>query len=96
MQVGLIAEFKVSAADLDRFLAAAKQELLAVRSKEPGCLRFDVFVLDERQGRGAFVEVFADDEAAKQHRELPHFKEFFAAIETINVEWSTRHGRLIE
>ena len=71
-------------------------ELLAVRSKEPGCLRFDVFVLDESQGRGAFVEVFADDEAAKKHRELPHFKESFAAIETINVEWSTRHGRLIE
>lgn len=66
MQVGLIAEFEVRAKELGRFIDAARQELLAVRENEPGCLRFDVIVFDEAEGRGAFVEVFADQDAAKR------------------------------
>ena len=96
MQVGLVAEFEVPAKDLDRFLDAARQELSAVRNDEPGCLRFDVIVFDEGEGRGVFVEVFADEEAARAHRELPHFKAFFDAIEDIDVQWTPRRGRAIE
>jgi len=36
MQVALIAEFEVAAKDRDKFPAAAKQELEAVRKNEPG------------------------------------------------------------
>ena len=96
MQVGLIAEFEVPAKDFDRFVAAARQELLAARKNEPSCLRFDVIVFDEGEGRGAFVEVFADQDAAQKHRELAHFKEFFDEIEDIDVQWTTHRGKAIE
>jgi quinol monooxygenase YgiN len=72
------------------------QELRTVRKNEPGCLRFDVIVFDDGEGRGAFVEVFADQESAKKPRELPHFREFFDAIEDIDVKWTTYRGRAIE
>jgi len=96
MQVGLIAEFEVPAKDFDKFIGAAREELLAVRKNEPGCLRFDIIIFDEGDGRGAFIEVFADQEAAAKHQELTHFKEFFDAIEDIDVKWTTHHGRAIE
>jgi len=95
MQIGLIAMFQVPANDVGRFLAAARQELQAVREHEPGCLRFDIIVFDEAEGRGAFVEVFADENAAEKHRELMHFKEFFAAIDDIDVQWTTNRGEAI-
>ncbi len=95
MQVGLIAEFKVPTEHLDGFLAAAREELVAVRENEPGCLRFDVIVFDEGEGRGVFVEVFADQEAAQNHRELPHFKAFFDAIKDMNVQWTANRGEAI-
>ena len=96
MQIGLIAEFEVPAKGFAKFIAAARQELISVRKNEPGCLRFDVIVFDEEKGRGAFVEVFADRAAAERHRELPHFKKFFDAIEDIDVKWTTHRGRAIE
>ena len=95
MQVGLIAEFEVPAKDFAKFIAAARQEQISVRENESGCLRFDVIVFDEGKGHGAFVEVFADQAAAEQHRELPHFKEFFAEIEDIDVKWTKNRGRAI-
>ena len=95
MPVALIAEFEVPAEDLDRFIDAARQELLAVRENEPGCLRFDVVLFEEGRGRGAFVEVFADRQAAVKHRELAHFKDFFDAIAGIDVRWTTRHGEAL-
>ena len=96
MQVGLIAQFQVPANDFDKFIAAARQELIDARKNEPGCLRFDVLVFDDGEGCGAFLEVFADQEAADRHRELAHFKEFFSAIEGIDVQWTTHRGRAIE
>ena len=92
MQIALIAEFEIDPSDKQRFLAAAEQELKAVRESEPGCLRFDVVLFDNKNGSGAFVEVFADQAAAEKHRELPHFKEFFEVIEDIDVNWTTRQG----
>ena len=95
MHVGLIAEFKVPSRNLDGFLSAARQELMAVRKNEPGCLRFDVIIFDEEEGSGVFVEVFADQEAAQIHRELPHFSAFFDAIKEMDVQWTARRGEAI-
>lgn len=91
-QIALIAEFKIDAADQEKFLVAAEQELRDARKNEPGCLRFDVILFDEEDGNGAFVEVFADQAAADKHRELSHFKQFFDAINDIDVTWKTRRG----
>ena len=96
MQVGLIAEFEVPEKDLGSFVAAARQELRAVRKNEPGCLRFDVIVFDEGEGRGAFVEIFADQDAAQKHREHAHFKQFFDEIKGIDVQWTMHLGKAIE
>ena len=96
MQVGLIAEFEVPTKDFDRFLAAAQRELQAARENEPGCLRFDVIVFDEVEGGGAFVEVFADQDAAQEHRKLAHFKAFFDQIDDIEVQWTIHRGKALE
>jgi quinol monooxygenase YgiN len=92
MQIGLVAEFKVPASNMERFLNAAHEELRAVRETEPGCLRFDIIVFDERDGRGAFVEVFADQAAAELHRELPQFGKFFGDIVDLEVQWTAKRG----
>ena len=96
MQVGLIAEFKVPASNMQRFLYAAREELRAVRENEPGCLRFDVVVFDDDEGRGAFVEVFADQAAADLHRELPHFGRFFKEVADLDVHWTPHRGQALE
>ena len=95
MQIGLVAEFKVAIKDLSGFLAAARDELKAVRVNEPGCVRFDVIVFDEEEGTGVFVEVFADQDAAQQHRELPHFTAFFDAISEMDVQWTAHRGEAL-
>ena len=91
-QVALVAEFEVSAGDLDRFLSAAKSELEAVRASEPGCLRFDVVLFDEEPGNGVFIEVFEDQAASTAHRSTPHFEAFFRDISGIDVKWHIRRG----
>jgi quinol monooxygenase YgiN len=96
MQVGLIAEFSVPGRDFDRFIAAARKELVTARKNEAGCLRFDIIVFNEVEGRGAFIEVFEDQSAREQHRELAHFQEFFETIDDIKVEWTSHEGRAIE
>ena len=95
MQVALIAEFRVPTEHLDSFLVAARAELVAVRLNEPGCIRFDVIVFDEGEGSGVFVEVFADQDAAHRHRELPHFAAFFDAIKDMRVQWNARRGEAL-
>ena len=96
MQLAMVAEFEVSARDLDAFIGAARRDLLAVRKNEPGCLRFDVIVFDEGEGRGAFVEVCTDPDAAQAHMEFSHFKGFFNAIKGIDVQWKLHPGKAIE
>ena len=92
-QIALIAEFELHPNGMESFLAAAEQELEAVRENEPGCVRFDVILYDGKEGTGAFVEVFADEEAADKHRDYPHFNEFFDAIKDIDVKWTARRDR---
>jgi quinol monooxygenase YgiN len=91
----MIAEFEVPTSNLDKFLAAAQQEIKAVRANEPDCLRFDVLVFDEDKGRGAFIGVFADQEAFDKHGDYVHFKEFFSEIDDFDVTWTVRRGNAI-
>lgn len=94
-ELALVAEFQVEAQGLELFLAAAKREMRAVRTREPGCLGFDVILFDEGTGEGAFVEVFRDQAAVDAHRETPHFAAFFEEIADLEVTWSVRRGMAV-
>lgn len=94
-QRALIADFELNPSDMEIFLTAAQQELQAARNNEPGCLRFDVLLFDEKEGTGAFVEVFADQAAFDKHGDYPHFKEFFDTIKDIEVSWTVRRGNAL-
>ena len=82
--------------DLETFLNAARRERAAVHANEPGCLRFDIVLFDEKDGTGAFIETYSDQAAADKHRQFPHFDEFFDAIKDINVNWTARLGMVVD
>ena len=94
-QRAMIAEFELRPEELEKFVTAAKQELREARENEPGCLRFDVLLFDEKEGTGAFVATFADQSAYDRHRDYPHAKEFFDAIKDIDVSWKVRRGNAL-
>jgi len=94
-QRAVIAEFELNPNDMEVLVTAAQQELTAARENEPGCLRFDVLIFDERKGTGAVVAVFADQAAFDEHREYPHVKEFFDAIKGIDVSWNVHRGNAL-
>ena len=94
-QRAVIAEFELDPNDLGLLVIAARLELAAARENEPGCLRFDVLVFDEKEGTGAVVAVFADQAAFDLHREYPHVKSFFDAIKDIDVNWTVHRGNAL-
>jgi quinol monooxygenase YgiN len=95
-RVALLAEFEVGVEHLDAFLAAARREAKAVRRDEPGCPLFEVMLLDGEEGRGVFVELFEDRDAAAAHRTTPHFVAFHAETAGLGVRWSSRRGVVLE
>ena len=94
-QIALVAEFELNPNDMETFLNAARQERAAVQANEPGCVRFDIILFDEKGGSGAFIETFADQAAADKHRDYPHFDAFFDAIKGIEVSWTARRGTVL-
>jgi quinol monooxygenase YgiN len=94
-QRAVIAEFELRTGELEKFVTAAKQELREARENEPGCLRFDVLLFDEKEGKGAFVMTFADQSAFDRHSDYPHFKAFFDAIKDFDVSWKVHRGNAL-
>ena len=45
----------------------------AARTREPGCVRFDVSQQEDDPGRWLFYEVYKDAAAFDAHRASPHF-----------------------
>ena len=58
-------------------LAEFERAILAnadgARTREPGCLRFDVSQREEDPGQWLFYEVYKDSAAFEAHRASPHF-----------------------
>lgn len=94
-QRAMIAEFELRPDELEILVTAAKRELKEAREKEPGCLRFDVLLFDEKEGTGAFVATFADQLAYDRHMDYLHSKEYFNAIKDIDVSWKVRRGNAL-
>jgi quinol monooxygenase YgiN len=81
----VIAEFEVSLARLEEFLAAARDDATRSLADEPGCLQFDINV-DEASpnSRVVFYEVYRSREAFDEHLETPHleaFRDFLTLVE---------------
>lgn len=88
----VIAEFEVAAARLDAFLAAARQDATRSLADEPGCLQFDINVVDEASPSSSvvFYEVYRSREAFDSHLETPHLAAFRDALALVERELSVR------
>lgn len=81
----VIAEFEVDAANLEEFMAAAREDATRSLADEPGCLQFDINVdKASTSSRVVFYEVYRSKEAFDDHLETPHlaaFRDFLTLVE---------------
>jgi len=76
-------EFDLRPGHLTAFLAAARLDAEGSVDSEPGCRRFDILQDPERPDLVCFYEVYDDEAAFLRHRDMPHFKTYFATTESM-------------
>ena len=74
-------QFDVKPGLLPAFLEAARLDAQGSVGNEPGCHRFDILQDPDVPDRVYFYEVYEDEAAFAAHRDMPHFKAYFAASE---------------
>ena len=74
-------EFDLQPGHSAAFLEAARLDAQGSVDHEPGCRRFDILQDPAEPDRVCFYEVYDDEAAFLRHREMPHFKTYFAATE---------------
>jgi autoinducer 2-degrading protein len=74
-------EFDLHPGHSAAFLEAARLDAQGSVDHEPGCRRFDILQDPAEPDRVCFYEVYDDEAAFLRHREMPHFKTYFAATE---------------
>jgi quinol monooxygenase YgiN len=84
----IVASFKVKPDCIAAFIEAAKTDAESSVANEPGCHQFDVNVDPKNPTHFTFYEVYEDQDAIDAHRESPHFKIFFDAIQNLIEERS--------
>ena len=84
----IVASFKVKPDCIDAFIDASKADAESSVANEPGCHQFDVNVDPKNPTHFMFYEVYEDQDAIDAHRESPHFKTFFDAIQNLIEERS--------
>ena len=75
-KVAIVPVFTVKEGHVDAFRARIMQQREDARSKEPGCLYFDVLTNAEKPNEFVLYEIYADDEALATHRTYPHYADF--------------------
>jgi quinol monooxygenase YgiN len=78
-----IAELEVDAAHLERFKAAATEQIAAAVRVEPGVLALYAVSVRENPALIRVFEIYADEAAYRAHLETPHFKRFREATNDI-------------
>lgn len=86
-------EFEIHDGQLDAFLVEARKDAAGSVNDEPGCRRFDILRDPAAPNRVCFYEVYDDEAAFQQHREMPHFKHYAVASEPMIA--SKRATRLV-
>jgi autoinducer 2-degrading protein len=82
-QFALWVQFDLKQGTKAAFLDAARRDAAGSVGNEPGCRRFDILVDPVNPNRVCFYEIYDDEAAFLAHREMPHFKEYFAATENM-------------
>ena len=65
----------------DVFLAAGRQDAISSVRDEPGCVRFEVHENADNPEELVFIEWYHDEAAFDTHTKMPHFADFFQAID---------------
>ena len=76
-----LAELRVDPAQLDAFIAAAKEHVDAAMRLEPGILAFHVAAEKDHKDRVRVLEMYVDERAYEAHLQSPHFRRFRAATQ---------------
>ena len=74
-------EFDLKPGRVEAFLEAARLDAEGSVGREPGCRRFDILRDPALPDRVYFYEVYDDEAAFERHREMAHFKTYFASTE---------------
>jgi quinol monooxygenase YgiN len=82
----LLASFHVRPEHVEQFIEAAKDDARHSFGDEPGCHRFDVIQDRADNTRVSFYEVYQDEAAFEQHKQMPHFARWRKATES---DWYT-------
>ena len=80
-KVASVPVFTIKDGHVEAFHARILQQREDARTKEPGCLHFDVTTNAEKPNETAPSEIYADEEALATHRTYPHYADFKATTE---------------
>jgi len=71
-----IAELEIDSAQLERFKAAAAEQIEAAVRVEPGVLALYAVSVKDNPALIRVFEIYVDEAAYRSHLETPHFKRF--------------------
>ena len=82
-QVAIAVEFHVKPDQRQAFERIIREHARKTKESEPKCLRFDVLIPKQDDGRVLLFELYADDEAFKFHSSQPRLQEVRKAYEAM-------------
>ena len=75
-KVAIVPVFTIKDGHVEAFHARILQQREDARTREPGCLHFDVTINAEKPNEFVLYEIYADEEALATHRTYPHYADF--------------------
>ena len=92
----VLVRVKVKTEALAEFERAILTNADAARTREPGCMRFDVSQSEDDPSQWLFYEVYKDAAAFDAHRASPHFAAYQETAERVLLEktltrWTVRN-----
>ncbi|MBD86108.1 MAG: hypothetical protein CL777_03145 [Chloroflexi bacterium] len=87
----LMVNLKVKPGRADDFIAAVKQDGIGTTSNEEGNYQFSAIRDQSDPDRFFLFEVYKDEEALEQHRQMPHFLQYREATSDIYLEEPIRY-----
>jgi autoinducer 2-degrading protein len=87
--VATVVDLEVVPAELERFLAALKENAAAT-IKEPGCRRYDFMQSATNPSQILIYEVYENAAAVQVHRDTEHFKRYVAVTKDMVAKRQSR------